>query len=208
VSIYLEVLLGYTTPMEIKALLTIIATILVFVGYAPYLRDTIKGKTRPHIFSFFLWSLTTFIIFFLQIKNGGGIGSWITVAIGLMTFITFLLSLKNGKRDIRKIDIVFLCLALLTIPIWLIAKQPIISISLLVLIDIFAFIPSMRKSWVDPWSETLSYYLINTLRHGLNVFALLNITVITALSPAIGVLFNSIFIVILLLQRSKIKKPD
>ena len=192
--------------MEIKTFLTIIATILVFVGYIPYIRDTLRGRTRPHIFSFFLWSLTTFIIFFLQIKNGGGVGSWITVVIGLMTFMTFLLSLKNGKRDIRKIDIVFLSLALLTIPIWLLAKQPIISISLLVLIDIFAFIPAMRKSWIDPWSETLSYYLINTLRHGLNVFALLNITVITALSPVIGVVFNFFFIFILILQRSKIKK--
>lgn len=194
--------------MEIKSLFAIIATILIFVAYIPYIRNTIKGITRPHIFSFFLWSLTTFIIFFLQLKNGGGIGSWVTFVIGLMTLTTFILSLRNGKKDIRKIDIVFLCIALITIPIWLLAKQPIISISLLVLIDIFGFLPAMRKSWIDPWSETLFYYLINTFRHGLNVFALLQITFITALSPAIGSLLNGIFALILIVRRFKIKKLD
>ena len=192
--------------MDIKSLFTVIATVLVFVSSAPYIRDTIRGVTRPHIFSYFLWSLTSVIIFSLQIANEGGVGSYITLSIGLVTFTIFLLSLKKGRRDIKKIDVLFLLLALVTIPLWLLAKQPILSISLLVLIDIFAFIPALRKTYIDPWSETLSYYQINAIRHGINIFALLNITYITAISPVVGVVFNLVFLMILVSRRRYIKK--
>ena len=46
---------------EIKNLLGFVATFLVLVGYIPYLRDIIKGKTKPHIYSWFLWSFVTLI---------------------------------------------------------------------------------------------------------------------------------------------------
>lgn len=38
----------------------------------------------------------------------------------------FILGFKNGNRDFKKIDIVFLMLALAAIPIWLVVDQPIL----------------------------------------------------------------------------------
>jgi len=51
---------------EFKNILGIIATVLVFIGYIPYLRDIVKGKTKPHIYSWFLWCFVTLIAFALQ----------------------------------------------------------------------------------------------------------------------------------------------
>jgi hypothetical protein len=187
--------------MDFRTTISIIAIILVFAGYFPYLRDTRKGKTRPHIFSYFLWSLLTFIIFALQIGSGGGIGSWITFVLGFVIFLTFFLSIKNGKRDIRNLDYIFLVLTLLAIPIWLLAKQPVLSIILLSSIDILAFAPTIRKSWVDPWSETLSLYTITALRHGLAIVALANINIVTALFPATWTVANALFAVLLIYRR-------
>jgi len=35
---------------ELKNIIGIIATLLVFIGYIPYIKDIVKGKTKPHIF--------------------------------------------------------------------------------------------------------------------------------------------------------------
>lgn len=187
--------------MNPQTIFTTLATILVFIGYIPYIRDVIRGTTRPHIFSFFIWALTTFIIFFLQLKNGGGVGSWITFVVGCLLILVLLLSLKNGKRDIRNIDIIFFVMALLAIPLWLLAKQPVLSISLLVLIDVIAFVPAMRKTYVDPWSENKFYYMTAVVRHGLTIFALVSMNYITILSPLVGVIMNTVFISILVVRR-------
>ena len=180
---------------------SIISIILLIIGYIPYISDTIKGVTRPHIFSYLLWSLTTFIIFALQLKNGGGAGAWVTFAIGCLMFIVLFLSLKNGRGDITKVDYLFLALAILTIPIWLIAKLPELSITLLVLVDLLGFIPGMRKTYCDPWSETLSLYILNSFRYLLAVLALLSFNYITVLSPLVSLLANIIFVLIIIYRK-------
>ena len=187
--------------MDFKIAISILAIILVIVGYAPYIKDTIKGTTRPHVFSYFLWIFTTIIIFALQLQEGGGIGSWITFSIVFVMCIVFILSFKNGKRDIRKIDYVFLGLGIIATLLWIIAKQPILSIILLSTVDILGFAPTVRKSWYDPWSETLFLYIITALRHGLAIIALVEINFVTALFPISWTLANALFSLMLIVRR-------
>lgn len=191
--------------MDFKLIITIIAIILIFVGYIPYIKDTISGKTRPHIFSYFLWSIIVLVVFFLQIESGGGFGSWVTFSIWAIIFVIFILSFKNGKGDIQKADYIFLVLTIIAIIFWLIIKQPVISIVMLVIIDLLAFGPTIRKSWVDPYSETLSLYVVTAIRHGFTIFALSEINFITILFPLAWAIGNLIFAFMLLYRRSKFK---
>ena len=71
----------------IKNIISIIAIILTFAGYAPYLLDLLNGKTKPHVFSWLIWSITTVIIFALQISNGGGLASFVTLAVAVISII-------------------------------------------------------------------------------------------------------------------------
>ncbi len=48
---------------EAKNILAILAVLLTFAGYIPYTKDILKGKTKPHLFSWFLWSFVTAIVF-------------------------------------------------------------------------------------------------------------------------------------------------
>ncbi len=190
--------------MNIKAVISVVSIILILIGYAPYIRDIFKGKTRPHVFSWFIWGLTTSIAYALQVSAGAGVGAWTTLVVVLMLITVFFLGLKNGDKNIKKIDIFFLVASLITIPIWLIVKQPILSIILLALIEMLGFMPTIRKAWNNPYSETLSLYTITTFRHGLTIFALEKINIITVLYPATWVLANGIFAVILIFRRKKI----
>ena len=191
-----------------KTIIGVIAIVLTFIGYAPYIRDIFLGKTKPHVFSWLIWTIVTTIIYALQISAGAGPGSWVTLAVALTLFLVFLLGLKNGSKDIRKIDVVFLLAAVLALVLWRVVEQPVISIILLSSIDMLGFAPTIRKSWNDPYSETLSFYVITAFRHGLSIFALAEYNIVTYLFPITWVIANALFAIMLIVRRSVIKKAS
>jgi hypothetical protein len=187
-----------------KTVISTFAIILTFVGYVPYFRDLLNGKTRPHVFSWLIWGIVTSIIFALQISAGAGVGAYVTLAVAALSFAIFLLSLRNGNRDIKRLDVVFFVLALLSIPLWLIVKQPVLSIVLLSTIDMLGFLPTIRKSWNDPYSETLALYVITTFRHALSILGLFEYNIVTMLFPVTWVFANAGFAVLLIVRRKKL----
>jgi len=193
---------------SIKTIIGSIAVILTFIGYIPYTRDIIAGKTKPHLYSWFLWGFVTAIVFALQFNDKAGIGSFVTLAAALMCFVVIFLAIKRRVTSkITNSDKIFLGLAFLTLAIWLIAKQPLLSAILATAIDLLGFAPTVRKSWNEPYSETLSFYYLNTLRFALAAFSLNRYTIITALYPVLWFLANGLFAVILLVRRKQVDQP-
>ncbi len=186
---------------DIKHSIGILAIILTFVGYIPYIRDIRNGKTKPHVYSWFLWFSVTMIVFALQLSDGAGIGAFVTLAAAIIAFVIFLFGMRIGKKDIAKSDNVCLALAVIATILWLFADQPVLSVILLSAIEIFAFIPTIRKSWNNPYSETLSAYALNTVRFVLALMALQNYSIITTLYPAVWLVANGGFSIILILRR-------
>ncbi len=191
-----------------KVILSIVAIVLTCIGYIPYIRDTLKGKTLPHAFTWFVWGLSTTIAFALQQNAGGGIGSYVTLTIGICAFSIFILSLFKGERHITKSDIVFFTLALIALGFWVIAKKPIISVTLISFTNALAFLPTIRKSWNKPFSETLFTYILNCTRQCLNLLALENYNFITSLFPATQIIMTASFIVLILTRRNLYKKKQ
>jgi hypothetical protein len=187
----------------IKQLVSVIAVALTFIAYIPYYRDILRGKTHPHIYSWSLWGLLTVLIVALQIKGGAGAATYVTGAAGLLCFGVIILGYKHGKRDITTSDTVVAILALIAIAFWLFAKQPVTSIVLVVIADVLAFVPTVRKSWSKPHSETLSLYITNTLRFALALFAVKQYTILSALWLAVWVVANGLFSVMLIVRRGQ-----
>lgn len=189
-----------------KELIGGIAVVLTFLAYIPYYRDILKGKTRPHIYSWSLWALLTVLLVALQIEGGAGPATWVTAAAGLLCIGVVIFSLKNGKRDITKSDTVVAILSLGAIFFWLIVDQPIISIILVILADMFAFVPTVRKSFNDPYSETLSLYVTNALRFGLALLAVEQYTFLSSSWIVAWICGNAGLALLLVVRRKQIKK--
>lgn len=193
---------------NIKIIISFVAVFLTIVGYIPYLRDTFKKKTIPHVYSWFVWATVTAIAYFLQVSAGAGVGSWVTLAVAVIAYIIFILGLRNGKKDITRSDTVFFVLAIVAIFLWLVVKQPVLSVILVSAIDILGFIPTVRKSWSKPQSETLFTYELNAFRHGLSLLALQQYNIITWLYPASWALANLLFSIMLVVRRRQLLKTE
>ncbi|KKQ77121.1 MAG: hypothetical protein US99_C0048G0007 [Candidatus Daviesbacteria bacterium GW2011_GWF2_38_6] len=175
---------------DIKTIISITAIILTFIGYIPYLRDTLQGKTTPHVYTWFIWGFVTAIAFGLQVEGGAGVGSWVTIVVAIICFT----------------NTIFFVLSFVALFLWLIAKQPVLSVILTSTIDLLGFAPTVRKSWNKPHSETLFTYELSTLRHGLSILALQQYSIVTWLYPVSWTFANALFSLILIIRRKQVNK--
>ena len=192
---------------EIKNAIGVVATILVFLGYIPYLRDIKRGKTKPHIYSWFVAGFVAIIIFALQVSGGAGAGSLVTLAAGVMCVLVITLGIFHKSTvEILWIDTVFLVLAFIALGLWLFAKQPVVSAVLSTVIEVLGFVPTVRKSWNRPFTETLQSYYLNTFRFGFALLALQTYTIVTTIYPITWALFNGFFSLMLVIRRKQVKR--
>lgn len=178
-----------------KEILVILASVLVLVGNIPYLRDVVKGKVKPHPYTWLVWTIVSCVIFFGQLAKGAGIGAIPTAVSELFTIIIFLFSLKYGFKNPPKSDKYFLALGILGIIPWIITKDPTISVIIVVSIDLIAFIPTFRKTYCHPKSETPLLYGTNVLRHSLVLGSLGAYNIATMLHSIAMIITNSIMVI-------------
>jgi uncharacterized protein with PQ loop repeat len=182
-----------------------VAVLLTFLGYVPYIQDILRGKTKPHMFSWLVWSVSTGVIAALQVYGGAGAGAWSTCALALLLTLVLCLSFKYGTKDVSIIDIACLLGACCALILWFFTNAPTLAMIVLCAVDMLGFIPTVRKSWNDPHSETLSLYAITTVRHTLCLFALQKYSIVTAAFPVVWIFANGLFSVLLLYRRKVCK---
>lgn len=192
---------GYT--WGVKETFAVIAAILAIVGNIPYIVDIFKGRVQPHAYTWFVWTLVTTIVFLGQVARGAGIGALPTAAAGMFTLVIFVLSLKNGFKHVTKIDTLFLVLALAGIVPWVITNDPTISVVIAVAIDLTAFVPTLRKTWLKPSTESPLLYGSNVLRHILALLSMQTYNIATTLHSIAMLATNTAMTVMLVSSKSE-----
>ncbi len=181
----------------------LISVALAAWSFLVYLRSILRGETRPHLFTWILWALLTWIAFIIQVYAGAGPGSWATGVAAMLTTIILLYAISYGDRDYKRSDWIAFCVGLCAIPLWLITKDPTASAILVTAIDAFAFYPTIRKSWAKPREESISGHSISMLKHGFSVAAIQSHSIATALYPVVLLLMNVILVSVIYVGRQR-----
>ncbi len=179
----------------IKEILVVIAVLLAIVGNIPYLFDVVKGKIKPHPYTWLVWAIVSCVVFFGQVAKGAGIGAIPTLFSEIFTIIIFLFSLKYGFKNPPKRDKYFLLFALLGLIPWILTKDPTISVIIVVSIDLIAFIPTFYKTYCHPQSEAPLLYGSNVLRHSLILSTLGAYNIATMFHSIAMIVTNSIMVI-------------
>ncbi len=191
--------------MYIKEILAVCATLLAVIGNISYLRDVVRERVHPHPYTWFIWSIVSMTTFFGGLVKGAGIGALPTGVAEGFTILIFLFSLKylfKGRAGpIRKIDHYFLVVALLGLVPWILTKDPTVSVVIVVLIDIVAFIPTLRKTWTHSDSERPRLYEMNVSRHILTLFSLQTYNIATTLHSVVMIVMNTVMTVLIKRKR-------
>lgn len=188
--------------MEVKLLFTILAFFVGLYGFVPYFKDILAGKTKPHAYTWLIWTITQGVATAGIFYGGGGYSSYSWMFGTLLVFLVFLLSLKYGTRNITLSDTVVLIVALIAIGIWVFLDEPVISILMVTAIDLLGYIPSYRKVYEEPGTEPARSYLFFIAGSLLSIAALFEYNILT-LSYVVAITFANSFMVFLILTRKK-----
>ena len=189
-----------------KEIIAIIAALIAVAGNLPYLWDILQKRVQPHPYTWLVWTIVSGTTFFGGLAKGAGIGALPTGAAEIFTVIIFLFSLQYGFKHIVKTDHYFLAAALLGLIPWALTKDPTISVIIVVTIDAIAFIPTLRKTWQHPKTETPVLYGANVLRHVLTLFSLQAYNVATVLHSIVMIILNSAMTGIVVAPKDKKSK--
>lgn len=193
--------------MNTKIIISILATIIGVISFFPYLKDVFKLKTKPHLYTWLIWSITQGTAVFGILYGGGGWGVLNLLVGTLLVLLVLILSFKYGSKDIILSDKIILIIAVSSIIIWWKLNQPIFSIIMVSLIDFIGYIPSFRKTYKDPWSETSITWLFFSLSNILAILSIEKYSILTTCYLAVITIANLILFFISYIRRIKIKKP-
>jgi hypothetical protein len=173
-----------------KLTLALIASALAIYANYGYLRDVMTDKIKPHPYTWFIWSIVSGTVFFGLILKGGGVGAIPVFFAEIFTILIFIFALRHGFRNIKKTDHIFLVLALLGLLPWYFTSDPTISIVIVVIIDLIAFMPTVIKTWEKPRSENPHFYELNIARHILVLASLQSYNIATTFHSAVMIFAN------------------
>ena len=143
----------------------ILAAVLSVVGSATYVRDTLRGTTSPHRVTWGLWALEGILAYLVEIEQHVGAASLMTLALGLMPLVIFVVSFKNPHAawKIEAVDVVCGVVSLGGLVFWAVVNEPTVALVSFVVADFIAALPTYRKSWHSPESETPRTFVMGAL---------------------------------------------
>ncbi|MCK4945188.1 MAG: hypothetical protein KAS59_02885 [Alphaproteobacteria bacterium] len=166
-----------------------------------YIWGIYKGTTKPHLFSWLIWGIVMSIAFAVQVVEKAGPGAWNLGRATLVAFFIVGVSFFCGEKHITKSDWMAFIIALLAIPVWKMTGNPLLAIMIVSIIEVAAFYPTFRKSWMKPWEEPALAYFIGAMQFSLSLFALEKVTPATTLYPVVAATLNLLLIIMLLWRR-------
>ncbi|WP_367025944.1 hypothetical protein ABZN20_16280 [Methylococcus sp. ANG] len=166
--------------------LSAVAVILTWIAFLPYILSTFRGQTRPHVFSWVVWGMNTSVAFLATLHAGGGLfgAGVIGFSAGVTLFIAVLAYLKRADVSVTTSDRLFFIMALAAMPLWHWADDPLWAVWLITVIELLGFAPTFRKTWAQPFSESMGFLVLLVIRNALVIAVLDRHTTVTVLFPA------------------------
>ncbi len=177
----------------------LLAAALSVAGSAAYLRDTLRGTTAPHRVTWGLWALEGILAFAVEIQQRVGLASVMTLALGVIPLVIFVASFKNSRAawKIDAIDITCGVVSLGGVTLWALVNQPTLALVAFAAADFIAALPTFRKAWRVPESETARTFVFGAVNTGITLLTLRTFTTAAALFPGVIMMTDTILSVVI-----------
>lgn len=192
--------------IEIKYVFGILAIVISLVAIVPYIISIIQNKTKPHAFSWLIWGISTLTIFIAQLVSGAGAGSWSIGVSGVITIgIAILAYCKRSDDSITKTDWICLVCALTALPFWYFTSNPLYAVLILTTVDLFGYIPTLRKSYHKPHEESVALFAIMAFRNLISIMALESYLLTNYLFQAATMFANFVVIAVVIIRKRSLR---
>jgi hypothetical protein len=183
------------------AIAGILAGVLQASFYVPYIRDVLARKTRPHRGSWGIWLTLSVIVLASQRADGGRWSLLVVVAQLVGAVVILLLAVRRGVGGASRLDLALLVVAAAGVAGWFLAGDPTIATVCVVAADCVAVVMMLPKTYADPYSETLSAFVLSASSGILAMVAVGSLDFGLLLYPAYFLVADSVVVALIVLRR-------
>jgi hypothetical protein len=177
--------------IELAPAFGVLAAMAGVANTIPYIRDTVRGSTRPQRGTWLIWSTLAVVAFCSQLADGA---SWSLPMVGaqvVLTALIFCLAIPRGEGGMSPPEVAMIALAAGGLAGWLIADEPLLAIGCVVAADLIGAALMLPKTWRDPHSETLVSFVLASVGGALAAAAVGSGDVSLLLYPVYFALVNA-----------------
>jgi hypothetical protein len=190
--------------VEYKTLLGSLAVAIEILSYIFYFVGIWQGKTKPHAFTWLVFSILNIIGFFAALVKGGYIVAWVLGINAVLCLAIFFVGVYQKRVNYDLYDWLALLGAFLGIILWCMTHDPLYAVILISVADFVAMTPTIRKAYKLPFEENLESFLLGISYYILSVAALDSFETTNWLYPAAIVTSDLLLIGIIMTRRQKL----
>ena len=187
--------------LELAPVLGVLAGAIGVADTIPYVRDILRGRTRPHRGTWLIWSTLTVVAVFSQQADGASWSLILVASQAVAMVLIFVLSIRRGVGGVSRGDLALVAIAGTGVAGWLIADEPLVATACVVAADLIAAAMMVPKTWRDPESETLVTYAFASLGGALATGAVGALDVALLLYPAYFCVVNGALALLIVHRR-------
>jgi len=193
--------------IELVAVLGISAGLIGIADTIPYVRDTLRGSTRPHRGTWLIWGVLAVVVCLSQYADGA---SWSLIMAAVQAVLTtgiFVLSIRRGEGGVSRVEQMMIAIAGAGVVGWIVADEPLVATACVVAADLLGAAMMVPKTYRDPESETLVTFAFASLGGALAAGAVGAIDLSLLLYPVYYCLVNGAIALLIVHRRAVLASP-
>ena len=140
--------------------LGVLAGLCAVANTIPYIRDIVRGTTRPHRGTWLVWAVLAIVVYGSQRADGGSWSLLMSAAQAMLTGLIFILAVRHGEGGLSATDALLTAMAAAGVVGWLLFDEPTVATASVVGADLLAAAMMTPKTYRDPTSETLASFAL------------------------------------------------
>lgn len=189
------------SELTVWAAIGLAGGLLAMVDPVPYVRDVMRGSTRPHRGTWLIWSVLGCTALASQWASDGGWSLVVLTVQAASTTLVLLLSLRRGVGGVSPGELALLALAGAGLAGWAISDRPVVATCCVLVADVVGVLLMLPKTWADPWSETPSTFVLASASGACGTVAVGGLVTELLLYPLYFALINGFVAVVILGRR-------
>ena len=187
--------------LELAPILGVLGGLVGAVDTVPYVRDTVRGATRPHRGTWLIWGVLAIVACLSQRADGASWSLLLTANQTLLTGLIFVLAIRHGEGGMGAFDLALMTVAAVGVVGWILAGEPLVAVACVIAADLSAAAMMTPKTYRDPHSETLAMYVLASLAGALTAGAVGALDVSLLAYPVYYCLINGAVALLICVRR-------
>jgi ABC-type polysaccharide/polyol phosphate export permease len=146
--------------IEVAPVLGVLAGLCAVANAIPYIRDIVRGTTRPHRGTWLVWAVLATVVYGSQRADGASWSLLMTGAQAMLSGLIFILAVRHGEGGLSAADALLTAMAAAGVVGWVLCDDATVATASVVVADLLAAAMMTPKTYRDPTSETLASFAL------------------------------------------------